>query len=71
MIICSPFSDKRTRLQALKRIRRYTDGGNYVQNDQCAEIDKEKFIALKARIKIAEKQVAKHMSKGKKSKTKK
>ncbi len=33
MIICSPFSDKRTRIQAMMRIRRYTDQGMYVEND--------------------------------------
>ena len=30
MIICSPFSDKRSRIQALMRICRYGDEGMYV-----------------------------------------
>ena len=30
MLICSPFPNKRTRIQAMKRICRYTDVGNYV-----------------------------------------
>ena len=33
MIICSPFSDKRTRIQAMMRICRYGDKGMYVQNN--------------------------------------
>ena len=70
MIICSPFSDRRTRLQALRRIRRYSDSGNYVQNNQCEEIDKSKFITLKVRIKLAEKEVAKLMPKFTKTKVK-
>ena len=50
MLICSPFPDKRTRIQALRRIRRYNDGGNYVKNNHCDDIDKTKFVELKARI---------------------
>ena len=55
MLICSEFSDKRTRLQALKRICRYTDAGNYVKNSKVPDIDKMKFVELKGRIAEAEK----------------
>ena len=68
MIICSEFSDSRTRLQALKRIRRYTDAGNYVKNSKVPDIDQTKFVELKGRIAEAEKKVQLLMSKYKKPK---
>jgi hypothetical protein len=68
MIICSEFSDNRTRLQALKRICRYTDGGNYVKNTKVDEIDMEKFTELRGKIGEAEQKVQAMLSKVKKSK---
>ena len=59
MIIAGQFSDPRTRLQALRRICRYGDAGMYVQNDEEEPINKDKFVALKGRIAIAEKEVEK------------
>ena len=57
MIIAGQFSAPRTRLQALRRICRYGDAGMYVQNDEEEPINKDKFVALKGRIAIAEKEV--------------
>ena len=41
----------------MKRICRYKDNGNYVQNSECADIDMEKLIEHRARIMKAEKKV--------------
>ena len=41
----------------MKRICRYKDNGNYVQNSECADIDMDKLIEHRARIIKAEKKV--------------
>ena len=70
MIICDPFPDWRTRLQALKRIKRYKDQGNYVQNDLAKDIDQSKFVAHKAKIAKAEVEVRSILEKSQKPEAK-
>ena len=50
MIICSSFSDMRTRIQALRRIMRYSDKGMYIQNCEVDEIDIMKQAEIKGKI---------------------
>ena len=66
MLICSSFSDKRTRTQGLMRICRYKDKGEYIQNDQVPDIDREKFIDHKSKMTKAEAEIKKLILKQKK-----
>ena len=59
MLIVSQFSDPRTRIQALRRICRYSDSGMYIVNDIHDTINRDKFIELKGKIAVAEKGVEK------------
>ena len=68
MIICSPFSDKRTRIQAMMRIRRYTDQGMYVENDQVDQIDKSSLAKIKGKICGSLEEIKKMTEKSNKSK---
>jgi 23S rRNA-/tRNA-specific pseudouridylate synthase len=51
MIICSPFRDTRTRLQALMRVGRYTDKAWRIQNSLVDHVDKPKQAIYKGKLK--------------------
>ena len=53
MLICDGFRDTRTRHQYLMRIRRYKDGGMYIQGHSVQDIDKTEFINYKGKLKKA------------------
>lgn len=53
MIICDGFRDTRTRHQYLMRIRRYNDGGMYIQGHDVQDIDKNEFLNYKGKLKKA------------------
>ena len=67
MLICSSPSNKRSRLQTMKRICRYSDKGKYIQGKDVPDIDKQKFVEYKTKLTIAEKAVAKVLNKRKKT----
>ena len=50
MLICDGFRDTRTRHQCLMRIRRYEDGGMYIQGRNAQNIDKDEFINYKGKL---------------------
>ena len=65
MLIVSPFSDMRTRLQGLLRICRHGDIGEYIQNTLVPEIDPNLKIDHVARMTVAEKEIMKLLPKKK------
>ena len=57
MIICSSFRDSRTRVQALKRICRYSDKGMYIQAVGLADVDRGEQLVHLAKVHDAIKEI--------------
>ena len=57
MLIVSPFSDRRSRIQGLNRVGRYTDACYRIQNEKALHIDEYKSVANKAKIAAALKKI--------------
>jgi hypothetical protein len=54
LVICSPFSDLRTRIQGLMRVGRNGDACVRIQNTEAEEIDDNKLVDHKGRMRNAE-----------------
>ena len=63
MIICSGFRDSRTRVQAMKRICRYSDKGMYIQAQGLLDIDRGEQLVHLSKVHDAIKEITKRQKK--------
>ena len=57
MLVVSPFSDRRSRIQGLNRVGRYDDACYRIQNEKAQLINEMKSVANKAKIAAALKKI--------------